>query len=379
MDYNEYLLASLLHDIGFFWNAAKAQESHTELGAEFIRKYFPNYADSAEAVKNHHAPLNEHERKIQTADRLSLIEGESEEIKMLINPFSKINFRNKEPVSMFYPATPLNLDESIFPVSEPPGDYQKLWEDFIAEIKRVPKEDFSVMFNTLVYVLQKYTWCVPSPSQDDTTIPLFHHLKTTSALASCLWFDQNEFLLIGGDISGVQSFIYTITSKGAAKSLKGRSFFLDLLNDAIARYMVYELGLPITNILYCAGGNFLIIAPASKEEEVNRKKNEILEILLESFKGDLYVVLDIVRCSKSDLENPERLHQKWEDLHQLLGESKQKKFSELMTEEQFSVIFGPFGEGGVQGVCDVCKNESADLEGGEEGYETSNHSPCLSI
>ena len=365
MNHNEYLLASLLHDIGFFWKAAGGEKSHSELGAEFVRKYFPQFEPSAEAIENHHMPLDEFQKKIQRADNLSLVENEFEDTKKLINPFSLIDFKGKKPDHMFYPANPLNLDESIFPVSKPPCNYQDLWEQFIKDIEKVPKDNFFVMFNSLIHVLHKYTWCVPSPSDKDTTISLFHHLKTTSAIASCLLFDEDEFILIGGDISGVQSFIYTITSKGAAKSLKGRSFFLDLLNDTIARYIVYKLELPITNVLFCGGGNFLVLAPASMEDKVRNIKDEIINILLESFEGNLYVVLDTVKFCRSDMENPERMLQKWRDLHQCMGESKKKRFSELMTKEQFSLIFGPFGEGGFSPFCEVCKNESADMEEGK--------------
>ncbi len=43
------------------------------------------------------------------------------------------------------------------------------------------------------------------------------------------------FSLVGGDIPGIQRTIYTITSKGAAKGLRGRSAFIQLLGDAVVR------------------------------------------------------------------------------------------------------------------------------------------------
>jgi CRISPR-associated protein Csm1 len=48
-------------------------------------------------------------------------------------------------------------------------------------------------------------------------------------------------LLVGGDITGIQRFIYTISSKGAAKSLRGCSAYLNLLCDAIAEWLRRKL------------------------------------------------------------------------------------------------------------------------------------------
>ena len=68
------------------------------------------------------------------------------------------------------------------------------------------------------------------------------------------------YLLIGGDISGIQRFIYTITSKGALKSLKGRSFFLELLNEHIVSELIDALKLTRSNIIFSGGGHFHILS-----------------------------------------------------------------------------------------------------------------------
>ena len=80
---------------------------------------------------------------------------------------------------------------------------------------------------------------------DHPDISLFDHLKTTSALATCLYYysQENEFkftdkedayLIVNGDISGIQKFIYKISSpqeaqKGMSKRLRGRSLYLNQL------------------------------------------------------------------------------------------------------------------------------------------------------
>src|SRR5690625_7944926 len=106
---------------------------------------------------------------------------------------------------------------------------------------------------TLLSLLRKYTWCIPSATNTMPDISLYVHLKTTAAIAVCLHdseqieeygklpetFDglkeeeKNRFALLVGDFSGIQKFIYQLTSKGAAKTLKGRSYYLNLM-----KYMV---------------------------------------------------------------------------------------------------------------------------------------------
>jgi CRISPR-associated protein Csm1 len=90
----------------------------------------------------------------------------------------------------------------------------------------------------------------------------------TAALAVCLYdYEQensknpNPFLVIGADFSGIQPYIYQIVSKYAGKNLKGRSFYLRILADAVVRYILKELNLFQSNIIYNSGGSFYLIAP----------------------------------------------------------------------------------------------------------------------
>ena len=116
----------------------------------------------------------------------------------------------------------------------------------------------------LPLLLEKHWSTIPSETKrgwhDDRTFPdisLYDHTKTTAAFALALYryfretdpvtlaqaivpdLEQTEldqakryFRLIGGDFSGVQRFIYTISSRGALKGLRGRSFFLELPHRA---------------------------------------------------------------------------------------------------------------------------------------------------
>ncbi len=157
MQYEDYLLASILHDIGVLLRASSDDKSHSELGAEFIEKYFPTYEGAAEAVRNHHDPSDNHQKKIATADNLSLIAEESEKSNRLLSPFSRITLKDRNPSSSkVLPIHRLDLSRnSIFPQQESSHQYEDLKEQFLSEFRNLPKNDFFSLFNSLVYLLEK--------------------------------------------------------------------------------------------------------------------------------------------------------------------------------------------------------------------------------
>src|SRR3712207_7611919 len=84
--------------------------------------------------------------------------------------------------------------------------------------------------------------------------------------------DADRYLFVRGDISGVQSFLYTITSKGALRMLRARSAFLELLAEHAVAEVLREAGVPRTNVIYVGGGGFQLLLPNTEEaaEEIGR-------------------------------------------------------------------------------------------------------------
>jgi CRISPR-associated protein Csm1 len=179
-----------------------------------------------------------------------------------------------------------------------------------------------------------------------------------------------KFILIGGDVSGVQKFIYSITSKGAVKGLRGRSFYLELLTESIAKYILRELNLPIANLLYCGGGHFYILAPSVVESDLERIRRVIAERLLEIHKGELYLVLDWLPLSANDFQK-RQFGDAWESIGKKIAKKKKIKFAAIL--ELHDKIFGPMGEGGE--TCDICGSEEKVKE--EEGRRICNF--CKSL
>lgn len=68
-------------------------------------------------------------------------------------------------------------------------------------------------------------------------------------------------LFVGGDLSGIQKFLYNITSKKAAVSLKGRSFYLRKLMEDICENLIKlpALSQDKPDVIYCSGGKFYVI------------------------------------------------------------------------------------------------------------------------
>ena len=57
------------------------------------------------------------------------------------------------------------------------------------------------------------------------------------------------------DISGIQSFIYTIGEKGALKGLRARSFYLEIMMEHIVDELLEKLSLSRANLIYTGGGH----------------------------------------------------------------------------------------------------------------------------
>jgi len=149
---------------------------------------------------------------------------------------------------------------------------------------------------------------MPAPNSDD--VSLYDFARTAAALAVCLDSVQNgteeagdeePVLLIGADLSGVQDWLYTLSSDGAAKSLRGRSVYLQLLMEVIALDLLRELGLPTANLLYVGGGNFYLIVPRSKQAQIERYRQLAARRLLSMHEGALYLALASASLPKQAL------------------------------------------------------------------------------
>lgn len=368
-EYQTVILGALLHDAGKFYQRGleKGRGDHQQLGDECFEQYFAeglsNMLSQDEigiirsAINNHHG----YSEFITIADGLSAgerIELKDEErgdptIERLQSVFERVFLCNndKKTNDNTYRLSPLSLKRDDlfsdkFSEQTLKEEYKGLWEDFAEEIKNIPSLNLRSYLNALYSILQKYTWCIPSAAyKHEPDISLFDHLKTTAAIAGCLYhnkrFDkktEKDFLLVGGDISGIQNFIYRIAKAqgmgGISKRLRGRSFYLLLLQEVIAKYIIEQAGLFTTNILFCGGGRFELLLPNTETTQniLNSARQDISKWLFKEHGGELGIVIEWVETDGNGLSDYGSL---LEQMDERLLTAKKRKFNALLEDQLF--------------------------------------------
>lgn len=411
-------LAGLLHDIGRFaqwigWRKGRP----AEVGRAFVQQFVPPaWQEPLYPVMGHrHRPLPDHATKVVAlADRLAAgarisNEEEGEQPRPLRSIFCALTADGQKASSVrYWPLHPLRIDrEALFPREEAdPAEveraYHRLRDGFQKEVQALFNAhrqggQLPVYLESMLLLLQRYAWCVPSAYHRVLPdVSFYDHSRVTAALAVCLlgWEEaaldraleapedkpDEVALLVGGDISGVQDFIYTITARGATSALRGRSFYLQLLTEAVARYVLRRLELPITNLIYQGGGGFYLLARPADRARLEEVRREVSRILLTHHQGDLYLALEAIPLAAADFYDG-RISGKWRELGERLQKAKQRRFTEL-GEELRKRLFEPQGHGGnKEQECQVCGREHPHTkeekeEGEEEGVRKC--PPCLS-
>lgn len=162
--------------------------------------------------------------------------------------------------------------------------------------------------------------------------------------------------LVAGDLSGIQAFLYTVRDKGALRSLRARSFFLDLLVEDLQAELLARLGLSPACSVYAGGGRFYLLAPAATCRPVAAGvQREYERRLLAEYGGALGVVL---ACA--DLTGP--ADAAWSELGRLLGQAKLRRFADALGPAEAWEPRDPGPE------CAVCGREGGDVAplGGDE-------------
>ena len=272
----------------------------------------------------------------------------------ILETISKENIK----VDWHLPVEKLNLSKSFFPKKafDASPDYAQLWKDFISEFKFIQANTYHAFTETLLNLLYKYTSCIPASTINFPDVSLYDHSKTTAALTICLYdFNQSKeqsndpFLLIGADFSGIQSYIYQIVSKHAGKNLKGRSFFLRILSDAVVRFLLKKLKLFQANVVYNSGGGFYLIAPntAFIREQLQLVTKTIEENFFAFFGASLFVAIDAIPISKDTLmhRNGNDLGIAWKNLYDKKDNKKGCKYASMI-ETNYSNFFHGIMRGG---------------------------------
>ncbi|MFN4148834.1 MAG: type III-A CRISPR-associated protein Cas10/Csm1, partial [Rhodocyclaceae bacterium] len=182
------------------------------------------------------------------------------------------------------------------------ADYLKLWQVFKDGLDAIPashRDNLPLWLDHFDSLWLAFTHAIPSATAGNTRpdVSLYDHSRTTAALAVALWrfhadqghdandireelraqwdrscahdalaqraWNTEKFLLIQGDFTGIQEFIFAggESQRQVARLLRGRSFYVSLLTELAALKVLEALDLPPTSQVVNAAGKFLIVAP----------------------------------------------------------------------------------------------------------------------
>ncbi|MEA5620632.1 type III-A CRISPR-associated protein Cas10/Csm1 [Cronbergia sp. UHCC 0137] len=219
-------------------------------------------------------------------------------------------------------------------IEEPSLDgFKKEVKDALDTLDTLDQEDFTNL-SLLTLIVEKFGSFISFGAENIAFIDI---VKSTAALASALVnnSESQDITLIAGDLSGIQKFIYTISSDGALKSLRARSFYLELVTEEVVQQLLEELELTRTNVIYAGGGNLYILASGKQEveniiEDVRQKFNKWL---LDEFQGKVFLALDCLNFRKDDLKPESKKEAKtsnfaehWSNVTKNLAKHKSQKF-----------------------------------------------------
>ncbi len=277
----------------------------------------------------------------------------------LLSPFCRLSLNGaaSSVPDRFVPLRPLQITSSaLFPTPQPEGNFDTLRAGFQAAVRAAASLSLEGCLEQILDAAMRFAWCVPAQGYGDPCdVSLYNHARSVSAVAACLvGSTDGRLALIGGDLSGIQSFIYTLASDGAAKSLRARSFYVQLLTEAIARYVLRRLDLPVVNALYVGGGGFQILAPASAQRIVPEVQAEIQRRLLIAHRAALGVT---IHSHVFDADQFERFGVVREAMSAALNRAKRRPFASVDAELLAGEIGAPIDSGGEIDFCRVTGEE----------------------
>lgn len=428
MDRREYrtlVLAGLLHDVGKLLNkpAPEKGKKHAQYGDEFLRRddIATLFRKRFDSIIDHqalcdlvlfHDPYVEEQRKqkvrtsllrmIRRADGysagerdLSKLYGRTASGDLPLDTIFAFRYLGRrlgrsldDNRPQYKPA--ILTPETAFPIEgETPlaltlEDYESLQDDFCAAFRHAltQAEAWDQLEAWTYSLLERFTWAVPSAlHKNPRVVSLFDHARTSCAMAAALYLrhvskkgDRNQrlFLLVKGDVSGVQDYIYSVANVGpggVAKRLRARSFFITALTEVVSHRLrddlVDDYQLPIASTIFAGGGQFVLLAPNLKSVQANLADTEekINAWLWNEFQGDLAVVFGSEEVGGTEVAIKPRkrgrnICQVLADLDHKVAEAKQRRLGVLFQEsgkwKPDAFLWAPEGKNYELGACPSC-------------------------
>lgn len=396
---------ALLHDIGKVCYRTGKRINHSKLGGDFLEQYLkPNEETERllNCVRYHHkdylqkAKLDKNDLAyiVYEADNIASgmdrRENEGEEKgfdpKLNLDSIFSVFYSDKKiQVANKYPLIYKDINKAFnYPRKDISLATNSNYEALLNKIKShfITKDINQISINQLLQIIEEGFSYVPSSTNraEVCDISLYVHSKITSAVASCmkLYFDEQQiqdykkycfnsgskifrnekiYLLISGDISGIQDFIYTIPSKGALKTLRGRSLYIDLLLEEFIDEYLEQIGLSRANVLYSGGGHFYILAPNIEDTKkaIDKLQAKMNRWLMENIGINLYLAIGMAECSANNLMKSEAQGNLFAIVNKKLKDDKTIRYSK--DEDFLEYIFNVEKEKDTaKKECNICHN-----------------------
>ncbi len=263
------------------------------------------------------------------------------------------------------------------------SEYAAIWTGMDRDLRGVDYSS-SEYLQSLFSLLEGYLSYIPS-STDQTQvsdISLFDHSSLTAAIAACLYDyaqahniadlskwcgeqykalrDTNLFLLVHADLSGIQDFIYTISSKKALKSLRGRSFYLEVLLENIADDILQNLSLSRANLIYSGGGGFYMLLPNTQQaiDVLESARKTYNNWLFQNFSIDLYLGLAWEAASPNHFMYKEGSTKGTATVFQAVSSQLSKQKMRRYSGDSLAAVFEPVRQEHGTRECTVCGTSS---------------------
>ncbi|GAX62164.1 CRISPR-associated RAMP protein [Candidatus Scalindua japonica] len=202
---------------------------------------------------------------------------------------------------------------------------------------------------------------------DTTNLPEAESIKT--ALERCKEKSKaviSPYVLVYGELSGIQNTVYTISSKGALKSLRARSFMLELLCEHLCYELITEYfgkyNDNLENIVFSGGGSFCLLLPNNgTEKKVEELKKKINNWAFEEFSGKLYISMVSTELNDNNLHQDNFRHMWSNVIQKELDRDKNQKFKWNLN----TLFSGAFNREPEQKTnreeCQICHRDDIDL------------------
>ena len=326
MKHPEIYLAGLLHGIGLWTDSMQK--------TRFIPSIINEIEDNYEGI-------------INQASQYALGTGNKpldkpQNLKSVFRIIQTGDHATENGKDFYFPLKILSIKDDIFPKeSESENNFGEHYEDFIKEANNLPNQSLHSYNESLLALLQKYAWCVPVTDY----CSLYEYTKLVASFAQCLKIaglqSEMPFLFFSVELTGIQKFIYNINSNKAARALKGRSFYLNLLIDTVKTKIIHELGLSSAHVVYASGGKFYMLLPNT--DDVNTRLGGIEKEIIKQLHDDRTIGDELYVCFGTQAFSPAALNELG-DLWKKAGESssvkKSQKYQHLLT-KQFDDFFTP--------------------------------------